>query len=367
MTSDENPRAPILGLSPRARVLLPIFLVTLVGLTVWRLGFDTGGPRVHEFTGPTMGTTYMVKLVAEPLLPEESARVASAIEAELEFVNGLMSTWDPESELSRFNQSASTEPFPISEPTLEVFLLAREISDLTGGAFDVTVGPVVSAWGFGATDRAPAPPSEAELAGLRERVGYQKLAIDPEARTLSKARADIECDLSAIAKGYGVDAVARALDRLGYGNYLVEVGGELRVRGERSSGRLWRVAIERPLGDERSIYGAFELRDAALATSGDYRNYYEQDGVRLAHLIDPRTGRPIAHALASVSVVHGDAARADALATGLSVLGLDEGFALAEASDLAVYFIVRESDGTLRGRATSSFPAVSRPDDAGPG
>ena len=363
MTSGRR-RAPLLGLSPRARVLLPVFLVVLVGLSLWRLGFEARAPAVHEFAGPTMGTRYAVKIAAESLPPAAGARVREAIELELEQVDGLMSTWDPDSELSRFNRSASTEPFAVSPPTLEVFQVAREISELTEGAFDITVGPLVAAWGFGASERLPGSPLAEALAELRERVGYRQLSIDPDAGTLRKAHPDVECDLSAVAKGYGVDAVARALDELGYANYLVEVGGELRARGERSPGRVWRAAIERPDVEGRSIYAVFGLRDAALATSGDYRNYYERDGVRLSHLIDPRVGRPVAHALASVSVLHADAAHADALATGLGVLGPEEGFALAEARGLAVYFIIRESDGTLRARATSSFPAVQRLDEA---
>ena len=362
MTSvSEESRDRLLGPSPRARWLLPVFLVVLVGLTLWRLGGAPSGGDLHEFVGPTMGTTYSVKIVDSELTSEREQRIARAIETRLARVNELMSTWDPASELSRFNRFASTRPFPVAPETLEVFRVAREVSDLTGGAFDVTVGPLVIAWGFGSTARVPAEPPAAELGVLRERVGYRQVEID-ESGSLSKRHPETECDLSAIAKGYGVDEVARALVELGQHDFLVEVGGELRAMGERGPDRPWRVAIERPEAAARSPFGVVELKNTSMASSGDYRNYFEQDGVRLSHLIDPRTGRPIAHALASVTVVHADAVRADALATGLSVLGPEAGLALAEENGLAAYFIVRERGGALRGVPTSAFPPVERVD-----
>jgi thiamine biosynthesis lipoprotein len=335
-----------------------------VGLSVWRLGFQAGPGDFHEFAGSTMGTTWSVKLVAADLPAQGRQRIAAAIEGRLASVNRLMSTYDPDSELSRFNRSAPGQPFRVSHETLEVFRVAREVSDLTGGAFDVTVGPVVAAWGFGASDRVPAAPSAAELSALRGRVGYWRVEIDRASRSLSRTDPGTVCDLSAIAKGYGVDEVARALVELGQGDFLVEVGGELRAQGQRAPGRPWRVAIERPGAGARSIFGVLELADASLATSGDYRSYYEQGGRRFSHLIDPRSGRPVAHALASVSVVHEQAAHADALATGLAVLGPEAGYALAEKQGLAAYFIVREPDGRFRGTATPSFPPLERPGHA---
>ena len=357
----EQRRTALLGLSPGARRLLPAFLVVLMVLTVWRLGFQESPQALYEFNGATMGTTYSVKLAASELPDDAHRRIAEAIESRLSTVNRLMSTYDPDSELSRFNRFASTDAFAVSPQTLEVFRVAREVSALTQGAFDVTVGPLVAAWGFGATNRAPAPPPAAELAALRQRVGYRHVEIDLGSRRLTKANPETVCDLSAIAKGYGVDEVARALVEFGYHDFLVEVGGELRAEGRRTGGRAWRVAIEQPHATARSIFGVVELEDASLATSGDYRSYYEQDGRRLSHLIDPRSGHPIAHSLASVTVVHRHAVYADALATGLGVLGPEEGYALSEEQGLAAYFILREPDGSLRGVATSAFPPVERP------
>ncbi len=332
------------------------WLAALCGVVI-ACGSDSGD--LHEFTGPTMGTTYNVKVVSAELPEAAKGEIAAAIEGPLARVNERMSTWDPESELSRFNRFAAGDRFPVAPETLEVFRVAREVSELTGGAFDVTVGPLVWAWGFGSMDRVPAEPAAAELAALRERVGYRRVTID-DSGALTKDHAGVECDLSGIAKGYGVDEVTRALLELGQRNILVEVGGELRAMGQRGLNRPWRVAIERPEPEGDGVFGVVEIRDVSLATSGDYRDYVERDGVRLSHLIDPRTGRPIAHALASVTVVHGDAVHADALATGLGVLGPEEGFALAEREGLAAYFIVRERGGGLRGLATSRFPDVSR-------
>jgi thiamine biosynthesis lipoprotein len=346
-------------LSGRAKLALPLCVLALTALTVYRLQCAPSAAPYYEFSGAAMGTAWSVKLAEASLDAEARSRIAGEIERRLEEVETLMSTWRAESELSRFNRHRSTEPFAVSPQTLAVFRAAREVSDLSGGAFDVTVAPLVAAWGFGATDRLPEPPAEEELAALRERVGYWKIELDGEAGTLRKTEPDTTCDLSAIAKGYGVDRVAEALVQLGYEHFLVEVGGELRARGYKRDGSGWRVAIERPeAGATRSIYEVIELRDTAVATSGDYRNYYEVDGERVSHTIDPRRGAPIRHGVASVSVLHPDAVRADALATALNVLGLQRGLAVAEQHGLGALFIVREPEGGFRSIATAPFGAV---------
>jgi thiamine biosynthesis lipoprotein len=320
---EDRERVAALVIHPRARLLLPIFLLVLVALTIWRLTGGTPGGGVVELAGATMGTRWTLKLNAPELGAGGSRGVGSAVQATLDRVDALMTTWDPESEVSRLNRHAETVPFPVSPETARVLDVARQVSVLTGGAFDVTVRPIVSAWGFGATDRTPHPPTRAELDALRGRVGYQLLRLDLEARSVSKVHPDVECDLSAIAKGFGVD-----------------------------------VAIERPDVAGRAIHRVVGLSDRSLATSGDYRNYYERDGRRFSHLIDPRTAAPVAHGLASVSVIHPSATWADALATALSVLGPEEGGALAEREGLAVHFIVREKDGALRSESSSAFRAL---------
>lgn len=334
-----------------------IALLLLAALFVSRGVLRERGPEIHEISGLTMGTTYTV-MVATELTPAHSAEVRDTIAARLETVNRLMSTYDTASELSRFNRHESLEPFPVSPQTLEVFEIARAVSEASGGAFDVTVGPLVDAWGFGPRGRPSTPPDETELRRLRERVGYQRIVIDVAAGTLVKTHPGTVVDLSAVAKGYGVDQVAEALDALGFTAFMVEVGGEIRARGRKADGSPWRAGIELPGAEVRSVYRAVDLVDMAVATSGDYRNYYEIDGVRYAHILDPRTGRPARHAGASVSVLHQRAAVADAWATALGVLGPEEGWRVAEREGLAAYFLTRVGDG-LEARATSAFERLA--------
>ena len=230
-------------------------------------------------------------------------------------------------------------------PLLEVLAIAREISERSGGAFDVTVAPLVDAWGFGPPGRPAARPADSELAALRARVGYDRLVVDPVARTIAKTVPETVVDLSAIAKGYAVERVSAALRELGLDRFLVEVGGEVKAVGTRADGRAWRVGIERPDVAARAVHGVVELVDEAVATSGDYRNFYEEDGRMYAHVIDPRTGLPVPFRGASVSVVHPDATAADAWATALTVLGPEAGFELARREDLAAVFVMRSAEG----------------------
>ena len=355
MTSESRGRTEVL--TPRARRLLPVFLFVLLGLAVYQLWYTL--PARVRLSGSTMGTTWSVVLRGEGHTRDDLLAARESIAERLATVDRLMSTWEVDSELSRFNRHALPAPFTLSSETLYVLELARSVSQRTGGAFDVTVGPLVAAWGFGAEARVPGRgPDAAELEELRARVGYGRLTIDSENQTASKARVDLQCDLSAIAKGYGVDSVARALDGLGWEAYLVEVGGEVRVRGERPRGGPWQVGIERPDETERAVQGIVPLTDLSMATSGDYRIFYEVEGERRSHIVDPRTGRPVTHNVASVSVVHREAALADAWATALTVLGPDQGFALAESEGLGAYFLVRTGPDRFAARATSHFPPL---------
>lgn len=341
-------------LSPRAKILLPLGLVLLVGFSVYRLIIADPPPAPLDLSGSTMGTTYSVRLDVEGVSAEERARLAGTIQERLDEVDGLMSTYDPDSELSRFNASTSTDPFPLSGPTLEVLEVAQAVSEASGGALDVTVGPLVEAWGFGASGQPPREPSPEVLQALLRRVGYRGLTLQPADGTATKAWPDLTADLSAVAKGYAADRVAEALVDLGYPRFLVEVGGELRAGSPKSDGTAWRVAIERPDAAARTVQQVIGLVDLSVATSGDYRNFYELEGVEYAHFIDPRTGRPARHSGASVSVVHPSAAVADAWATALSVLGVREGMEVAEREGLAALFITREGGG-FASSATSDF------------
>jgi len=268
-----------------------------------------------------------------------------------------MSHYLEDSEISRLNRLSEAGPFPISPETLEVLQHALEISSTSGGAFDITVGPLVDAWGFGPSGRVAHAPSEAEIEHLLEATGWEGLQVDRSSSTVTKARPELRIDLSAIAKGFAVDQVADALDGEGVHRYMVEIGGEIRTRGRNAQEQAWRIGIERPVPGDKVIDLIVPLSDLAIATSGDYRNYYEVDGKRISHTIDPRTGRPITHNVASVSVVSPVCVRADAYATGLLVLG-SEGFDLAEDLGLAAYFLQRDKEDVFVGRMTSAFKEI---------
>ena len=318
--------------------------------------------RTFEFRGPTMGTTFSVKIVAgtDGLPGPTRTAIDDAIRSELERINVLMSTWDPESELSRFNRASTGEPFPVSPETLEVFQWALELGALTEGALDVTIAPLIDAWGFGRDGRSDAVPSDAEIASLREVTGIDQLELDAAHATVSKKRPEVACDFSALAPGYAADRLWAMLAEQEIDDFLVDVGGELRARGHNGDGAPWQIGIERPQSTGRFVERTVSILDKAIATSGDYRNYYEVEGKRVSHILDPRTGRPIEHRLASVTVIDDLAVRADGMSTALMVLGPEEGFALAERLDLAVLFIVRAAGGNFIERATPRFDAVTR-------
>lgn len=316
-------------------------------------------PAAFSFTGETMGTRYLCRIKLPRNDESLAAAASAAVDAALQDVDGRMSTYLADSEVSRLNRHDSDLPVAVSSGTLRVFEIARQISDATAGAFDITVGTFVNAWGFGPVKQQQIVGSR-ELLALKPSVGYRGLRIDPRAGTISKARPDLYSDLSAIAKGFGVDQAARALEALGLVDYMIEVGGEVRARGTRSDGRPWQIGIEEPLNcSPRRVRFAVPLDNLSMATSGDYRICFERGGHRYSHEIDPRTGRPIAHRLTSVTVVAPECAIADAFATALIVLGTREGHALAESLGLAAYFIVAQPGGGWRDLYTSAFAALN--------
>jgi len=279
------------------------------------------------------------------------------VRAALDRVDATMSTHRPDSELSHFNGHRAASGFALSRDTFAVFALGERVSAMTGGAFDITVGPVVDAWGFGPRRefRVVGP---AEVDALERSVGWTMLALDAAARTATKARPEARADLSGIAKGYAVDQAARALDALGIERYMIEAGGEVRARGVNGEGRPWQIGIEQPDANPRRARHVVPLAGRSLATSGDYRIFFERDGTRYCHEIDPATGRPIANGVASVSVAADACALADALATGLMVMGPERGLAFAVAQNLAAHFVVRTADGRLVDRMTPAFAAL---------
>ncbi len=330
--------------------LLYRYLIIFVSLLVAGCAEDPG-PIV--FTGNTMGTTYSVK-VADDIDQIKADSLAELIESELEAVNASMSTYIPTSEISQFNKTPVGETVIISAPFMEMVQLSKQIHDESAGRFDPTIGPLVNLWGFGPTpiEGQEAPPAEAVEEAMA-RVGLDLIAIGESSLT---READTYIDLSAVAKGYGVDRVARLVEAAGASNYLVEIGGELRAKGINERGTNWTIAIERPDIMARAPYTTVALNDEAIATSGDYRNYYEIDGERYSHLIDPTTGYPIRHNLASVTVMAPTTAVADGYATAIYIMGVEDGLALAEERDLAVFAIIKSADG-FESRHSTAFEA----------
>jgi thiamine biosynthesis lipoprotein len=336
-------------LSPRRRHLLGALGAAALGSACgWR---ETRAAALR-FGGATMGSSYSVQ-IAGAAIGETAAR--AAVESAFDAVVGRMSTYDAASELARFNVHRSTTPFAFSADTLTVLERARQVSAVSGGAFDITVAPLVRAWGFGAgaSQRGSAPGLEA----LAAPVGWQRLIVEDGAAR--KQHPDLQLDLSGIAKGHGVDRAAAALEALGVERYMVEAGGEIRTRGLNADGRPWQIAIERPDAWPQQAYRIVPLQGLSMATSGDYRNYYELDGRRIHHEIDPATQAPVANRVASVSVVHGECMFADAMATALIVMGVERGLALAREQGIAALFIVREPDGSLRDVSSPAFVALA--------
>ena len=308
--------------------------------------------RLVALGGETMGTTWSVKIATRQELPEGALR--SAIDAVLAGVIGEMSTWRDDSDLVRYNRAPVGNRQVVPAGFADVLACALDVARDSGGAYDPTVGPLVDLWGFGPDGTRREPPDAASLAAARAHCGWQRIAFDRESRTLTQP-GDLALDFSAIAKGYAVDAVARRLDDLAETDYLVEIGGELRARGHRPDGRPWRVALERPEGGAADT--VVVLSGRAIATSGDYYRYFEHGARRYSHTIDPRSGEPITHDLASVTVVHAQAMHADAYATALTVLGADAGLAFARERGIAARFVTRTRQGFARA-ASPAFTAI---------
>lgn len=328
-----------------ARLL--IFALTLVVVAC------VGKPEELAITGPTMGTTYSIKVVRPPRnVDADTIRVAT--NEVLDRIDRSMSGYRVDSEISRFNAAASTEWFDVSSDLATVVEAALRVSQQSGGAFDITVGPLVAAWGFGANGEPVNLPDDARVVGLRAHVGYAKLQsrLDPPA--LRKEDARLLVDLNGIAPGYAVDLLAQRLQSMAIQNFMIDIGGEVQTRGRNAHGQLWRIAVERPADAEPEPYAIVQLDNASVTTSGEYRHYYDRSGQRYSHTIDPRTGRPVSHTLASVVVIGTDSMHADAWATAFNVLGTEEGHALAAKLDMPVLFIDAEG-GKLRSVTTPRF------------
>lgn len=330
-------------------------LLSMAALVV--VGGCSEKPEQLVFNGMTMGTSYQVKVIAD----DNSASIQNLdeqIKNRLDALNQIFSTYIETSELMQFNQAQIEQPQAISEDMQIVMSIAQEIYDLTDGAFDPTVAPLVNLWGFGPKESGDIIPQPEQIQYARSLIGLNYLVLKKKTKEAQRER-DIKLDFSAIAKGYAVDAVADLLESSGIEHYLVEVGGELRAGGHKQNGDLWRIAIEKPSSLNESleqmslehvplkqvVQQVLSLQNVAVATSGDYRNYFEKNGKRYSHTIDPRTGYPVDHGLASVTVIEKTAVRADALATAMMVMGPEDSLILAEEYNIPVYILVKEADG----------------------
>ena len=313
--------------------------------------------QIATLGGETMGTTWSVKLLASPRA--DLLVLHAAIQSQLDRVVAQMSTWEADSDISRFNRRAAGTWQVLPAEFFTVLSCALEIASTSEGAYDPTVGPLVDAWGFGSAAGARQVPDTQTLSAARTRVGWQRVLLQVENASALQA-GSVQLDLSAIAKGYGVDCVARCLRERGIDSALVEVGGELYGYGRKPDGSAWQVLVESSPDEEADNTHpprVIALEDRAIATSGDHWHAFEQDGVRYSHTLDPRSGYPVRHAPAAVTVIADDAMHADAWATALTVMGAEEGFAFAQQKQLAARFMMRRDEWWVE-YMTDAFQAL---------
>ncbi len=314
-------------------------------------------PSVISLEGRTMGTSYHVQIVPVKVNSLSVQKIQTAVDSLLTMVNKQMSTYLQDSEISRFNRMRSVKPFKVSPSFLFVVKSALQIYKESDGAFDITVGPLVDLWGFGKKGQRFTPPDSLQIRETLKRVGSQYLKIFGDS-ALCKSKPDLEIDLSAIAKGYGVDAVSSLLRSLKFRDFMVEIGGEVFAAGSKQ-GRPWRIGIDRPqYGAQPGVFvqAILNLQNRAVATSGDYRNFFEYKGKIYSHEIDPRTGFPVSNNTASVTVIAPDCMTADAMATAIMVMGAEKGLKWVNSKkDTEAFILLRGKDGKLTETMSSNF------------
>ncbi len=313
----------------------------------------------ETISGRTMGTTYHVVLAAPQPRGNTVGTVKQKIDSLLQTVNLQMSTYIPESEIARFNRLNTSEPFRVSAAFTRVLKLALQIYSESGGLFDVTVGPLVNLWGFGTKGQRTTPPDPEQIREILQRVGSRFMEVVDDT-TIRKINPELQLDFSAIAKGYGVDAVAELLEKIGYSNFLVEIGGEVVTRG-RKNGNPWRIGIDRPLPGAlpgTNLEKVLKLRNAAMATSGDYRNFFTSGDSSYSHEIDPRNGRPVRNNMASVTIIAPSCMLADAMATAIMVMGAEKGMAWVESKTEVEALIITHNGNAFGERSSSGFESL---------
>ena len=330
---------------------MTFFRAALLGACVLLSGCDsattpaTPASTATVLDGKTMGTFWRVSVIG---VDEAKAQALRAkVQAQLDADDRLLSTWKNDSALMRFNHAATTEPWPVSEAMADIVTLSLRIGAKTHGAMDITVGPLVNLWGFGPDKQPVATPDAQAIAAAKARTGLQHLQVINQSgrQFLQKDIPDLFVDLSTVGEGYAADHLARLMEQEGISRYLVSVGGALVSRGMNGEGKPWRVAIQKPTDRENAVQAIVDINGHGISTSGSYRNYYELDGKRISHVIDPQTGQPITHKLVSVTVIAPTALEADGWDTGLMVLGPEKAQQVVREQGLAVYMIVKEGEG----------------------
>ncbi len=325
-------------------------LVTLIVM----LSACGNGDSMESFGGPTMGSTYSIKYVRRAGLPAPTD-VRVEVEKILTEIDRQMSTYRSDSDISRFNDLPANRCQKMPASILKLIRVGEQLSEQSEGSYDLTVEPLLNLWGFGPQGREEKVPAEQALAQARQRVGYQHLRIEGD--QLCKDAA-VEVDFNSIAAGYAVDTIAARLEALGIHDYLAEATGELKAAGKKLDGSPWHIALEEPRDDQQVAERIVAVDGLGLSTSGDYRNYFEQDGRRYSHTFDARTGAPITHALASVTVIHPSALMADGLSTLLLILGPERGWDYAEKHDIGAFFVIRADTGFVT-RTSHAFERIT--------
>jgi thiamine biosynthesis lipoprotein len=324
------------------RRILPAAACTSIVLMLAYAIFGTPSTTERVFVGQTMGTAYNIRVVG--CIDTGCETLREELEARLTSLSTHLSHYDPESELSAFNRYTGSDWFPVSNDLYSVVAYSKIISKRSDGLFDITVAPAVNAWGFGPENNQGIPDADTLREAVR-RSGHQKLGLRSKPFAFLKQSPDLTLDLSAIAKGYAVDQLALIIEAQGFDNFLVEIGGEIRASGMRSDGRSWRIGLEPP-DTQLPIEYIVTLQNESIASSGDYRNFFTVDEKRYSHTLDPRTGWPVDHSLAGVSIIQPSAMQADVMATLLMVLGPEQGLIFAEANKLPALFFLRGPTGT---------------------
>jgi thiamine biosynthesis lipoprotein len=324
------------------------FQLIIIAIFILILSPACDAKQEHIIQGRTMGTTYHIQVITGYF--QGISGLKAKIDQRLEEINRSMSTYQKDSEISRFNNFRQAgKKFRVSGDFYKVMRAAQTIYRLSGGAWDATIHPLVNLWGFGSSDRKNTVPQSQEIAALMPNIGFGNIEIQGPGFLLKKIPS-VTLDLSSIAKGYGVDQVAAIIRKKGFENYLVEIGGEVLVSGYRKDGKLWRIGINRPKTDAAfdDVYSVVDLHNKAFATSGDYRSFFVADGVRYSHVIDPATGYPVTNGVVSVTIIADTCTFADGLATAIMVMGVEKGLDLINRLENVEGLIIAEKqDGRL--------------------